>query len=183
MKFFFDITHAKSSNPIRVNWDNGLSPWCSKPLLEPKLTKITSVLFSHNGNSSGTKHILSQHTPKRSGRSTLRQWISLIVCNQLYNDDSQLIQEAFRRWWEVYIKFSSSDANSCKHRICLLTYAPFNINMSSYQYRKSHCGDETAVRYWKDGIFILNQGPDLFCFVLCLSFETPMQCVSVNSYQ
>ena len=49
----------------------------------------------------------------------------------------------------------------------------FNIKMSSYQYRKSHCGDKTGRKivlssqwdflYWLDDIFILNQGPGL-CF-------------------
>ena len=35
------------------------------------------------------------------------------------------------------------------------TRAGFNINMSSYQYRKSHCGDKTVVRssYLHNGIF------------------------------
>ena len=43
----------------------------------------------------------------------------------------------------------------------------FNIKMSSYQYRKYHCGDKTAVRlsYLHNGIyFILNQGPGFFFF-------------------
>ena len=70
-----------------------------------------------------------------------------------------------------------------QHIIChsLLSNAPpsffhvkcpgprFNIKMSSYQYRKSHCGDKTVVRssYLHNGIsctgnviFILNRGPD-----------------------
>ena len=41
----------------------------------------------------------------------------------------------------------------------------FNIKMSSYHYRKSHCGDKTILRpspqwdflHWQDKIFILNQ--------------------------
>ena len=37
--------------------------------------------------------------------------------------------------------------NRCWHRHCLYLPGPrFNIKMSSYQYRKSHCGDKTVVR-------------------------------------
>ena len=99
----------------------------NKPLqILSGLIEITGVLFTHYGNSNGMKHILSQHIPKSSGRDdfeVLSQWIFLIVCHQICNDDSQLTQQAFRRWWVGCIKFSSNSASSCKHRICLLTYA------------------------------------------------------------
>ena len=45
-----------------------------------------------------------------------------------------------------------------------------DIKMSSYHYRKSHCGDKTILRpspqwdflYWWDVIFILNQDPGIY---------------------
>ena len=42
----------------------------------------------------------------------------------------------------------------------------FNIRMSSYQYRKSHCGDKTVVRssYLHNGIFYAGKMTSLYFF-------------------
>ena len=48
----------------------------------------------------------------------------------------------------------------------------FNINMSSYQYRKSHCGDKTVVRssYLHNGISYTLSDRLFYCLLRCVSY-------------
>ena len=49
----------------------------------------------------------------------------------------------------------------------------FNINMSSYQHRKSHCGDKVILRssYLHNDIFILNKDPGPWFYIMMSSYQ------------
>ena len=71
-----------------------------------------------------------------------------------------------RSWYGVCIVSSKSDLSSIR----------FNIKMSSYQYRKCHCGDKTVVKssYLHNGISYTGKTTSLYwiraldhCFAVC----------------
>ena len=59
------------------------------------------------------------------------------------------------KWYKYIITFLMKDTNLMHMSSVVWLLGPrFNIKMSSYQYRKSHCGDKTVVRssYLHNGI-------------------------------
>ena len=65
-------------------------------------------------------------------------------------------------WWQTYLR-----------TVCLPPGPWFNIKMSSYQYRKSHCGDKTVVRssYLHNGISYTGKMTSLYWISPLILFE------------
>ena len=90
-----------------------------------------------------------------------RQAISSHDIDLLYKLDRSLsyMRRDFNYLWHVFlqINFPYKELNMNRHSISVGEWPigpRFNIKMSSYQYRKSHCGDKTVVRssYLHNGI-------------------------------
>ena len=72
-------------------------------------------------------------------------------------------------WWSRDWLSAADTTWSCQHTIIIITIwlrsgLWFNIKMSSYQYRKSHCGDKTVVRssYLHNGISYTGKRTSLY---------------------
>ena len=107
------------------------------------------------------------------------RWFSHLLCNTMMSYTVQCFSLAAQRWELKYClhakrknlySFFRTQQSSRFKKALVMCWGWFNVKMSSYQYRKSHCGDKTIWRpsylhngisyAGKDGIFILNQSPD-----------------------
>ena len=85
----------------------------------------------------------------------------------------------------VYVSVIHPNAPYC---LCLWCSGPwFNIKMSSYQYRKSHCGDKTVVRspYLHNGISYTGKMSSLYWIgalvkMIVFYMEAVQLCCSLN---
>ena len=119
-------------------------------------------------------------------------WIHFLQC-KLWQLDSNVI-EICSRWSNQHIKLVQTMAwcqnrhasinylNQCQNMVVFSkTLAPgntpgprFNIKMTSYQYRKSHCGDKTILRpsYLHNGISFTGKMTSLYWIRPLLACET-----------
>ena len=77
-------------------------------------------------------------------------WVCLCSCSDLtlWNIEGFMEMSSNRGQWNMFLHIEGSEI------VNQIIWTPFNIKMSSYQYRKSHCGDKTVVRssYLYNGI-------------------------------
>ena len=114
-----------------------------------------------------------------------RSWFLIIISKEDFWDCSfvicllvTLISRA-NGWWSGIICFTFSITEHIAQWMCMSDYRNdgdtskatpkwpglwFNIKMSSYQYRKSHCGDKTVIRssYLHNGISFTGKMPSLY---------------------
>ena len=104
-----------------------------------QVTEWLSMTFK--GIIEATLHIITQYQFGSSVAYRLKIETTTSLCVQ---EVTSLISSA---WWVHMMTSWQRDTSS-------ITGPWFNIEMSSYQYRKSHCGDKTVVRssYLHNGI-------------------------------
>ena len=93
-------------------------------------------------------------------------WASqhLQCSNSLFRLTSQRKHQSSTLVWPLWGKFTSTSGCPSQRASNMETGPRFNIKISSYQYRKSHCGDKTVVRssYLNNGISYIGKTTSLY---------------------